>query len=81
MEDLTLNLTPEVLALIPIVAAILQVVKGISAVNKLKQWFPFFGIAIAYGLGLASGATDPVIQSVLVGLVAAGSYDLFKAKK
>lgn len=78
MENLTTTLTPEMLALVPIVAAILQVVKNIKAIEKLKDWFPFFSVAIAYGLCYYSNVAEPVLPAILIGLTASGAYDLVK---
>ena len=76
------ELTPEALVLIPIVAAILQVVKSIATIDKLKPWFPFIGVAVAYVLALLSGVgpyNDAVMPAIVIGLSAAGAYDAVKA--
>lgn len=77
---LEIELTSEMLALVPIVAAILQVAKRIKAVENLKEWFPFLSVAVAYGLCYFSGVTQPVMPSIVIGLVASGGYDLVKGK-
>ena len=78
MENLTISLTPEMLALVPVVALILEVAKKIKAVEKLKEWMPFISVGIAYGLSCLTGIENPVLPSILIGLVASGSYDLVK---
>ncbi len=79
MDELTLQLTPTMLAIVPAVAAILQVAKRFKAVEVLKPWFPFISIVIALGLCYAAKMPDPIAPSIVIGLVASGSYDVLKA--
>lgn len=79
MESLNIDLTPELLALVPVVVALLQLAKSFQWFEALKQWAPFIAIGIAFGLAKASGVTEPIMPSIIVGLVASGGYDLFKA--
>lgn len=79
MDTFTINLSAEMLTLVPIVAAILQLAKRIEAIAKLSQWFPFISVGIALGLGYLTKMTDPIYPSILIGLVASGGYDLLKA--
>lgn len=76
-----IDLTPEMLALVPIVATVLQLAKRIEAIAKLKQWYPFLSIGIALGLGYLTGMEEPIAPSIIIGLVASGGYDLLKAPK
>jgi len=78
MENLTVALTPAMLALVPVVAAILQVLKQVELMQKMKQWLPFCSIGIALGLGYLTKMPEPILPSVLIGLVASGGYDLLK---
>lgn len=80
-EQLIIDLTPEMLALVPIVATVLQLAKRIEAIAKLKQWYPFLSIGIALGLGYLTGMEEPIAPSIIIGLVASGGYDLLKAPK
>lgn len=80
MEDFVVQVTPAMAVLVVIVGSILQVAKRIPALAKLKQWFPFFAVGVAYALTYYSGGIDnPVMASVIIGLVASGGYDLIKA--
>lgn len=79
MEELVIQLTPEMLVLVPVVATILQFLKRIEALAELKQWFPFLSIAIALGLGYLTKMPDPILPSIVIGMVASGGYDLLKA--
>jgi len=38
MEDYTITITPAMAALVPVVAAILQVLKRMEAVQKMTEW-------------------------------------------
>jgi hypothetical protein len=79
MEEFVVEVTPEMAVLVVIVGAILQVAKRIKALDKLKQWFPFLAIGVAYALATLSGDTENIVMaSVVVGLVASGGYDLIK---
>jgi hypothetical protein len=75
----TIQLTPAALALVPIVAAILQVLKRIEVIAKLSQWLPFVSMGIALGLGYLTNIPDPIVPSILIGLLASGSYDAVKS--
>ena len=79
MESLTVNLTPEMLALVPVVAAILQLLKRVEAIEKVKEWLPFASIAIAYGVAYLTKMPEPILPAVIIGLVASGGYDLLRA--
>ena len=80
MEQYTITLTPQMLALVPVVATILQLAKTIKPLEKIKAYFPFVGIGVSYGLCVVTGAANPVISAILIGLVAAGGYDMLKSK-
>lgn len=81
MEELTVTLTPAMLAIVPVVAAVVQAIKRLEVVAKYKQWLPFMSIGIAYGIAYFTQVPDPVVPSILIGLAASGGYDLFKVKK
>lgn len=75
------NLTPEMLALIPVVAALLQVLKNIKAVQNIKEWLPYVSVGLALGLGYLTKMENPIIPSIVIGLMASGGYDLVKGPK
>ena len=79
MEDsLTVQLTPAAMLLIPMVAGIVQILKRIKAVEKIKGWLPFVSMGIALGLGYLQQVDNPVMTALIVGLVASGGYDAIK---
>ena len=79
MENLIVKLTPEMLVLVAVVGALLQVAKSLDAVKQVKQWLPFFSIGIALALAYLTKMPDPVLPAIIIGLVASGGYDLLKA--
>lgn len=79
--DLTFEMTPQILALIPIVAAILQVLKRIEPIQAVKQWLPFIAIGLAIGLAFMMKVPDPIMPGIVAGLMAGGAYDALKAPK
>ena len=81
MDNLNITLTPEMLALVPVVAAILQLVKGFDFVEKIKSYLPLVAMGLALGLAYATKMADPIVPAVIIGLTASGGYDLLKAPK
>ncbi len=78
MEDFSITLTPAMLALVPVVAALLQFAKRLDFVQEMKQWLPLISIGIALGIGYATKMPNPIMNSIVIGLVASGGYDLLK---
>jgi len=83
MNELQITLTPEMMALVPLVAAILQVIKRVSWFqdDKVKAWLPFVSVGVSLGLAYLTKMEDPILPSIIIGLVASGGYDLLKAPK
>ena len=79
-EQLNIQLPESMPILVAIVAAVIQLVKGLPVVEKVKPYLPIasigFGIGIAYYQQIESW---PII-GVIVGLTASGAYDVLKAK-
>jgi len=89
MENLNVELTPAMLALVPVVATIIQVVKRILAskgmpvvINSLtKEFMPFVSMGIALALMYYGKVSNPLLPAVIIGLTACGGFDLLKGKK
>ena len=81
MENLNVELTPAMLALVPVVAAILQMVKRLPIPIQVKEFLPGISMLIALGLLYSQSVPDPILPSVIIGLMASGGYDLLKQKK
>ena len=74
-----IQLSPEMLALVPLVAAVLQVLKKIPIVDKLKAYMPFIAMILSLGAVYATNAQLDIMPAVLMGLMASGAYDGVKA--
>lgn len=81
METLNVELSAEMMALIPVVAAILQMLKKVPLVKKVKEWLPLASILISFGLLYYCGVQQPIVESVVIGLTASGGYDLLKGRQ
>lgn len=79
-EQFTVEITPQMAVLIPIVVAILQVLKTMTWYEKAKQWTPFVAIAVASALAYLTKVPDPILPSIIIALIACGGYDALKAK-
>ena len=79
METLTVNLSAELLALVPVVAAILQAAKRLAVVQKYAAALPFVSILLSVGLTFAIKADSHILPGIIIGLVASGGYDLLRA--
>jgi len=84
------ELTPEMLFLVPIVAALIQVLKDKVLVIKyipdrisesVKGVLPYISIAFALGLLYYQQVPQPLLPAIIVGLTACGGFDLLKGKK
>lgn len=80
MESITL--TPEMLAIIPGIALVLQLLKNVPAFAKIGAWMPFvsIGVGIIYAVLSKMGADvgAQVLTGILMGVAASGGYDTLK---
>lgn len=81
MQNLSFELTPAMLVLVPIVASIVQILKRAKVLSKLKNWIPFLAIGVSAAICYASNIPEPIMPSIVIGLMASGSYDLIKKPK
>lgn len=79
--ELNIELTPAMLALIPVVAASLQMLKKIPQVALFKEYLPVISIAISAGFLYYQQVPNPIIPAVVIGLTACGGFDLLRSKK
>ena len=79
MENLETMLTPQMLALVPLIVGILQVVKKIPIIQKIKDYLPFVSMGIAAAVLIATKQPDPILPSVIIGLLACGGFEAAKA--
>lgn len=89
MQNLNVELTPAMLVLVPVVAALIQVLKEFLTIKQIptefsiamKKLLPYASIAIAFGIMYYQKVPEPLIPAVMIGLTASGGYDLLKQKK
>ena len=81
MELTEISLTPSMIVLIPVIAALVQVVKKIKYMEQIKDWIPFISIGLALAVMYAVKIPDPIVPAIIVGLTACGAYDAVKTKK
>lgn len=79
----TVDLTPQMLSIIPALVLLLQVLKGIEPLAKIKAWFPLIGIGIAVGLGIllrmGPDLQGQILAGVTMGLATTGTYEVAKS--
>jgi len=81
MENLNIELSPVMLAMIPVVAALLQMLKKIPYIVQYKEWLPMVSMVISFGLLYYQKVPEPIIPAIIIGLTACGGFDLLKGKK
>lgn len=74
-----IQLTPEMLMLVPIVAALLEVLKRIPLIAQVKEWMPFIAIGASVGVIYAQTTELQILPAVVMGLMASGAYSSVKA--
>jgi len=85
-EQMTVQLTPQMLTVIPILAVAMQMVKGLAPVEKekVKPFLPFVAVAAAIVLAIlmkmGTGLEDQVVSGIIMGLATAGGYDAAKVR-
>ena len=84
MENI--EIPTSMLALIPVVALIVQNLKKISAIETIKEYLPLIAVALAICLAYLTSGTlenwkDPILPAIAIGLMASGGYDVLKGAK
>ncbi|HPD32166.1 MAG TPA: hypothetical protein PLL20_19405 [Phycisphaerae bacterium] len=81
-SEMTVTLTPQMLATIPLLAVAMQFLKGIEPLAKLQPWFPLLSLALAIGAAIVLGMGDTiqarVMSGIIMGLATSGGYDAAK---
>lgn len=80
MEQLSLEITPAMLVLIPVVAAIIQQIKKVPQLKQYRQLLPLLSLALGVGLAYLQVLQNPIMAGILVGLSASGAFDVLKDK-
>ena len=81
MDNLTTQLGPAGMILIPLVAGLVQQLKRVPGIVKLQEKFPvYLTAALGFGIGAAylMGLTNPAVAGVIIALSACGAYEAVK---
>lgn len=76
--DETITLTPAMLALVPTVAMILQVIKKTPIFNYVKPYYPIISCATGILVAYCSGMDNSIVAGLMIGLSASAGYSQFK---
>ena len=77
-DDLIVAITPAIIMLAGLTAALVQFAKQIPQVVKFKSILPFVSLGVGVGLAFLWGVDSPAQAGIIAGLIAAGGYDLLK---
>jgi len=80
-NELAIKLTPELLAIMPLMSAALQLLKELPLPTVIRNHLPLVGIGIAVGLAYLAGVPDPAWSGVVMGLATCGGYKALKGVK
>ena len=72
-------LSPEMIALVPVIAGILQALKKIPIIDQIKAYMPFISMLLGLGIVYAQTNEIQIIPAVMIGLTASGLYSGVKA--
>jgi hypothetical protein len=78
MESLNTELTPAILALVPVIAGVIQVLKRAKGAEALKPWLSIIALALGVGLCYATKVPEPILPGIIVGLMSSGAYSVLK---
>jgi hypothetical protein len=81
MENLSLELTPAMLVLVPMVAAVIQFIKKIPQLASYHEWLPLVSLALGVGAAYLQKLPDPIMAGIIIGLTASGAFDVLKGNK
>ena len=73
-----ITLTPAMMALVPVVSMIMQVIKGVPIYDKIKAYTPIVTMVIGIGAAYAASIANPIVAGILIGVTASAGYDSFK---
>jgi len=74
----TIILTPEMLAQIPLIAMILQVLKKLPIYAKVQPYTPLIACGLGIAAAFATAIPNPLIAGILIGVTASAGYSQFK---
>ena len=82
MDNFATELSAEAMALVGVIAVIIQQVKGIKPIEDLKARVPNIYNIVSMGLGIGAAymlaIPNPIIAGIMMGLMASGAYSATK---
>ena len=82
MDNFATELSAEAMALVGVIAVIIQQVKGIKPIEDLKARVPNIYNILSMGLGIGAAymlaIPNPIIAGIMMGLMASGAYSATK---
>jgi hypothetical protein len=76
--EFAIELSPKLLALVPVIAAIIQILKRLPQLQALKAWLPVVSVVLGIGFAYLNKVPDPIVPGITLGLLASGAYDVLK---
>jgi len=80
MEDTTIQLTPAALALVPLIAGIIQQLKLLPIIAPARPYMSLVALVLGVALSFATSVANPVTSGLVIGLMAVGGYKVMGAK-
>lgn len=81
----TLELTPAMMSLVPIIAYLVGMIKGILEVYtfypKVKGFLPLAAILIGIGLSYLVGIENAPVAGIMEGIASIAGYEILKGKE
>ena len=81
MNQLTITVTPQMTLLVAIVAYIIQQVKELPYIKKVKGYLPLISMALGVGLAFVWSLTNPIPTGIVIGFAASTGYKVFNPTK
>lgn len=74
----TIELTPSMLAVVPLVAYVIEVMKTLPKADKIKPYLPIISMVVGVGGAYAFSIANPVVAGIMIGMAASTGYNGFK---
>jgi Sec-independent protein secretion pathway component TatC len=72
-------LSPAMLAIVPLVAYFVQILKGLPYADKLSPYLPIVSMLFGIGGSYAFSIPNPVVAGIMIGMAASTGYNQFRA--
>jgi len=83
MEETAVQVPAALVTFIPAISVLLQVLKAIPQLNKIKSYFPLIALALGVVCGFIglpdASVTEKIIGGLILGAASSGMYSSVKA--